>query len=73
MLTLLTTSALRWMEEHRRRAQLRGLLEKDDRVLEDIGLTRGDIEEALSRPMSESARDHAYRHAARTMALDGLR
>ncbi len=73
MLTLLTTSALRWMEEHRHRAQLRGLLQKDNRMLEDIGLTRGDIEEALSRPMSESARDHAYRHATRTMALDGQR
>jgi uncharacterized protein YjiS (DUF1127 family) len=73
MLTMLTTAALRWMEEHRRRANLRALLEKDDRVLRDIGLTRGDIEETLTRPMSESARDHAYRQAARTMALDGLR
>ncbi|HUF88080.1 MAG TPA: DUF1127 domain-containing protein [Thermohalobaculum sp.] len=73
MLTILTRSALRWMEEHRRRAQLRGLLEKDDRMLEDIGLTRGDIEEALSRPMQADAREHAYRAATRSLALDGLR
>jgi uncharacterized protein YjiS (DUF1127 family) len=73
MLTILTRAALRWMEEHRRRAQLRALLEKDDRLLGDIGLTRADIEEALSRPMTESARDHAYRHSARSLALDGLR
>lgn len=73
MLTILTRTALRWMEEHRRRAELRRLLEKDNRMLEDIGLTRGDIEDALSQPIQADARDHAYRHSARSLALDGLR
>lgn len=73
MLTILTRAALHWMEEHRRRAELRRLLERDDRILADIGLTRADIEEALSRPMRDSAREHAYRHSVRSLALDGLR
>ena len=73
MLTMLTRSALRWMEEHRRRAQLRALLEKDDRILDDIGLTRADIVEALGQPLHVDARDHAYLHSARSLAFDRLR
>ncbi len=73
MLTLLTTAARRWMEEHRGRSQLRALLQKDDRLLEDAGLRRADVEEALNLPRSDNARDHAYRASARSLTLDGLR
>lgn len=73
MLSLLTTAMLRWIEASRRRAELRALLRQNDRALEDIGLTRSEIEAALNQTVTETARGRAYRTAARTMALDGLR
>jgi uncharacterized protein YjiS (DUF1127 family) len=50
MITVLTVSALRWMERHRRRAALRRLLAYDDATLEDIGVPRATIERALRLP-----------------------
>ncbi len=73
MLTLLTTAARRWMEERRHRSQLRALLQKDDRLIEDAGLRRADVEEALNLPRWDRARDHAYSASARSLTLDGLR
>ncbi len=73
MLTLLITAVRRGMEESRRRSQLSELLEKDDRVLEDMGLRRTDVVEALGLPRWVNARDHAYRTSARSLALDRLR
>lgn len=71
MLTLLITALRRHMAERRRRAQLRELLAKDDRVLEDIGLRRVEIDEALGLGYSDNAREYAYRMSARSLALDG--
>ena len=71
MLTLLITALRRLTAERRRRAQLRELLTKDDRILEDIGLRRADIDEALGLRYSDNARDYAYRMSARSLALDG--
>jgi len=73
MLNTLTNAALRWVEEHRRRALLRGLLNKNDRHLEDIGMRRVDIEAALGLPHSINARDHASRLSVRSLSFDGLR
>jgi uncharacterized protein YjiS (DUF1127 family) len=73
MLTLLITALRRLRAERRRRAQLRALLAKDDRILEDIGLRRVEIIEALGLRYSDNARDYAYRMSARSLALDGLR
>jgi uncharacterized protein YjiS (DUF1127 family) len=55
-MTLLTRSALRWIEEHRRRAVMRRLLDHDDRMLSDMGLVRTEVELALQLPMTENAR-----------------
>ena len=72
MLTILTKSALRWMERHRRRAELRRILETNARQLEDIGLSPTEIAPTQVGRLTETARDHAYRAAPRTMAIDGL-
>ena len=73
MLTPLINAVRRWSQEHRSRSQLRALIEKDDRVLEDLGLRRGDVEEALGRSILENAREQATRLSTRSLALDGLR
>lgn len=57
MLTLLTAAALRWMELQRQRTALRRLLTHDDATLEDIGLSRADIERRLARPLGANV-DH---------------
>lgn len=44
--------------EFRRRHELRELLEKDDRILRDIGLTRVEVQQALRRHQSASASEH---------------
>ncbi|MGF1622233.1 MAG: DUF1127 domain-containing protein [Rhodomicrobiaceae bacterium] len=55
MITMLTKGALRWMEEHRRRAELRALLKYDDKMLDDIGLVRAEILAALELPVETDA------------------
>ncbi|MEL6765999.1 MAG: hypothetical protein AAFP17_02360 [Pseudomonadota bacterium] len=59
MFTLLGAKALKYMEDHRQRALLRRMLDRDDRMLRDIGLDRASVHEALSLPMGAGARDHA--------------
>ncbi|MEO0763392.1 MAG: DUF1127 domain-containing protein [Pseudomonadota bacterium] len=66
-MTMLTRSGLRMMDEYRRRMALRRLADQDDRMLADMGLTRGEIDAALSLPMSVDARDAA--HAGSRLAL----
>jgi len=51
MLTLITAHALRWIEHRRQRATLHRLLQMNDHMLDDIGLRRAEIEEALSHPL----------------------
>ena len=70
MLTVLTASALRWMEHHRRRAALRRLLDQDDEMLEDIGFRRADIERALRLPIGENAAQEAHRLSRMSLMLD---
>lgn len=72
MLTLLLTALRRLAAERRRRIELRGLLDKDDRLLADMGLTRTEIEVALALPYTESACTAARRLSTRSLALDGL-
>ncbi|MEM6677371.1 MAG: hypothetical protein AAF675_05820 [Pseudomonadota bacterium] len=70
MLTILTTSALRWMEDQRQRAALRRMLDRDDRTLEDVGLDREAIHEALRLPMGTALRDYALRRSQSRFILD---
>lgn len=73
MLTLLITAIHRLIQERRGRAILRKLLnDKSDRILEDIGLRRAEIEEALGLPYTQSARDHAYIMSEQSLTLDRL-
>jgi uncharacterized protein YjiS (DUF1127 family) len=60
-------------KEFRSRRELRELLEKDDRILQDIGMTRADIESALRKPMGINARHEAARLSRLAFYLDGER
>ena len=68
MMTVLTKSALNWMEAHRRRAETRRLLEGGRRTFADLGLRRGVLTDALNEREFESALDVAYRDSARMRA-----
>jgi len=72
MITMLTRGALRWMEEHRRRAELRALLKYDDKMLDDIGLVRAEILAALELP-TETEAVAAARSRSQKSALPGRR
>jgi uncharacterized protein YjiS (DUF1127 family) len=73
MLDMVIDQAQRLAKEFRSRRELRELLEKDDRVLRDIGLTRADVEAALSKPMNIDARREAVRLSRLAFYLDGER
>lgn len=73
MLSLLITALKRLNDRRRRHAQLRKLLEKDDRLLEDMGLRRVEILEALNMRDLDHPRDYAFQLSTRSLALDGLR
>ncbi|MEM1300377.1 MAG: DUF1127 domain-containing protein [Pseudomonadota bacterium] len=70
MLTLIVNAVKEQIREQKERAQLRELLDKDDRLLRDAGLTRADIESALNKPLGLSARKEAYRLSALSLRLD---
>ena len=70
MLTLIVNAVKEQIREQKDRAQLRGLLSKDDRLLRDAGLTRADIESALNKPLGLNARNEAYRLSALSLRLD---
>lgn len=73
MLDFLIEAARELAKEFRNRRELRDLLEKDDRILHDIGLTRVDVESALSKPMGINARHEAVRLSRIAFYLDGER
>ncbi|MDD9910431.1 MAG: hypothetical protein OXR62_12160 [Ahrensia sp.] len=52
-LDLLRKVQLRWVK-HRKRRQLVNLLDCEDRILNDMGITRGDVIESLSKRGQES-------------------
>ena len=58
-----------WKELQDRR-QLQALLEKDDRLLRDMGLTREDIGAALSKPYKVGATTEAKRLSRLSFRLD---
>lgn len=70
MLTLIVNAVKEQIREQKERAQLRDLLDKDDRLLRDAGLTRADIESALNKPLGMNARKEAYRLSALSLRLD---
>ena len=59
-----------FFKELRDRRQLMALLQKDDRMLRDVGLTREDIGVALSKPFSIQARNEAMRLSRLSFSLD---
>ena len=70
MLDLLMATARHVRKELRARRELRQLLEQDDRILQDIGLTRTDVQSALSKPIGVGARHEAFRLARHSLTLD---
>ncbi len=68
MITVLTRSAIHWMEAHRRRAEARALLDRDERSVADIGVERSALERALDQSDFDGALDAAYRDSARLSA-----
>ena len=58
----------RLADELRRRRQLASLASLDDRTLRDIGLTRAEIREAVSRPFGEDSVCTAIHLSARRRA-----
>ena len=70
MLSLFKPLVRTWFKELRNRRQLRELLEKDDRLLQDAGLTRHDVEAALAKPMEFDARSEALRLSRISLQLD---
>jgi uncharacterized protein YjiS (DUF1127 family) len=73
MLDFVIEAAKGLAKEFRGRRELRELLEKDDRILHDIGLTRVDVESALSKPVGINARREAVRLSRIAFYLDGER
>jgi uncharacterized protein YjiS (DUF1127 family) len=73
MLDFLIETGRGLAKEFRNRRELRDLLERDDRILRDIGLTRADVESALSKPMGINARHEAVRMSRLAFYLDGER
>ena len=72
MLTLLTNHILRWIRRHRQRAALRRMLQMNDRMLEDIGLRRTEIEAVLGDPLDRETwpMAEARRLSRLSLALD---
>ena len=68
MMTVLTKSALHWMEAHRRRAEARRVLGADRSTFADPGLRRGVLRDAVNGREFEGALDVAYRDSARMQA-----
>lgn len=73
MLDQLINAILNHIRESRDRRLLRSHLLKDDALLRDIGLTRTDVEVALSNPKKVAAKEEAYRLSDLTLSLDALR
>lgn len=72
MLSYFKPLARAWFKELRDRRELHDLLQKDDRILRDVGLTRADIEVALSKPLSVDARTEADRLSQISLRLDRI-
>lgn len=69
MLTLFLGWLARQAKARRDRARLIALLGKDDAILDDIGLVRGDIETALNL-LPEDSWEAAQRLSRRSLKLD---
>ncbi|MEM6971397.1 MAG: DUF1127 domain-containing protein [Pseudomonadota bacterium] len=72
-MTMLTRSGLKMMDEYRRRAQMRRLLDYDDKMLTDMGLSRGDLEVALQQPITVDAGRAAWEGSRLTLGMDRAR
>ncbi len=70
MLTLLINALKNRIRESQDRRTLRRLLNRDDRTLRNIGLTRPDIESALAKPFGIGARNEARRLSRLSFSLD---
>ncbi|MEM0922332.1 MAG: hypothetical protein AAGF44_11000 [Pseudomonadota bacterium] len=70
MLTLITLHIAAWIKARRDRAALRNLLTKDDHVLDDMGLARFEVEEALGLPYRFNIAEAARNMSRRSLGLD---
>jgi len=61
-----------FLKEASDRRQLQALLQKEDHVLRDIGLTREDIGVALSKPFNVRAQGEARRLSRLSFSLDRI-
>ena len=72
MLSLLANFFFRMIERKRQRAALHRLLQMNDRMLDDIGMRRSEIEDVLSHPADDcgSLVREARRRSQFVLALD---
>jgi uncharacterized protein YjiS (DUF1127 family) len=68
LLSSLTSTAVRFYRNWRNRRQVVLLTDLDDHVLDDIGVTRGDVEAALLQPFSHDPSLQLQRIALRNRA-----
>ena len=74
MLELIRNVATRYRREMRSRREIREILDRDDdRMLQDVGLTRADLREALSKPIDLGLRQEMARLSRQASYLDGSR
>ncbi|MEM7506929.1 MAG: hypothetical protein AAF415_09280 [Pseudomonadota bacterium] len=70
MLSLIAAHLALWLKARRDRAALRRLLDKGDHVLDDAGLTRGDVEAALGLSYRDDLIARARHMSELTLRLD---
>ena len=74
MLELIRNVAARYRRDLQSRREMREILDRnDDRMLRDIGLTRADLREALSKPVDLGLRQEMARLSRQARYLDGSR
>ncbi|MEL6477822.1 MAG: hypothetical protein AAFR17_10895 [Pseudomonadota bacterium] len=70
MLTLITLHFAAWIKARRDRAALRELLAKEDRVLDDMGLARFEVEQAMGLPYRFNIAEAARNMSRHSLGLD---
>ncbi|MEM6487930.1 MAG: hypothetical protein AAF677_06600 [Pseudomonadota bacterium] len=69
-MTMITRWVRRYRQAHRQRIALQALLRQNDRILDDMGLVRGEVERALGLPLGEGTPAGAREASRRSLGLD---